>query len=601
VAASQGGSVPVTRQMSTIRKVWSILTRAQRRSASAVLTLMVIGMVLETLGIGLVIPAFILMTRSDVIARSPMLSALVSRLGNPDREHLVIAGMLTLVAFYVLKTVFLAFLTWRQTGFVSEVQNDLSQRLFCGYLRQPYSFHLQRNSAQLVNILLGEVNLFAHTCLMASLTLLTELMVVVGISALLLVFAPVGAVVIVGIIGVPSWVFHRVLHNRILSWGTARQLHEERRLQESLEGLGGAKDVILLGREKDFLARYARHSLSSAHVIHRLLTFQQLPRLGLELLAMCGLAGLVIVLIAQRKPVDSLLPTLGLFAAAAFRILPSANKVITSIQQIRSSLPAVDVMRRELARMHDSTPKGSGLPLRFLNVLELRSVTFQYDGTERPALCDLSLSVPCGKSVGFIGGSGSGKSTLIDVILGLHSPMSGGVLADGIDIRTNLRDWQDRIGYVPQSIFLTDDTLRRNVAFGIPDDQIDHAAVLRAIGAAQLDEFIAELPEGLETRVGERGVRLSGGQLQRIGIARALYHDPSILVLDEATSALDMATEREVMEAVRALHGRKTVIIVAHRLSTVEHCDLIYRIEFGRVADSGEAQRMVATGASAPR
>jgi ABC-type multidrug transport system fused ATPase/permease subunit len=321
----------------------------------------------------------------------------------------------------------------------------------------------------------------------------------------------------------------------------------------------------------------------------------QLPRLGLEVLAVCAMAGLVMVMLTGRQSLDSLLPVLGLFAASAFRLLPSANRIINAVQSIRYTLPAINVVHDEVclsrAAGRPVATTASGIP--FQDALILERVSFQYPGTPAATLQDIDMRIRRGSCVGFIGGSGAGKSTLVDVILGLQAPTSGAVRVDGRDINQNLRGWQALIGYVPQSIFLTDDTLRRNVALGLADEEIDDTAVRRAVAAAQLDEFVATLPAGLETTVGERGVRLSGGQLQRIGIARALYHDPQVLVLDEATSALDTATERGVMAAVRALRGRKTLIIVAHRLTTVEHCEWLYRLEAGRIIEAGETPRVL--------
>lgn len=579
------------------QKVWYLLSPEQRRAAVVMLGLMLVGMVLEAMGIGLVIPAVAIMTQGDLAAKYPMLAPWLNRLGNPNQEQLVIASLLILVGVYSVKALFLGFLAWRQMRFVYGVQAELSQRLFIGYLRQPYTFHLQRNSAQLMRNLVTEINLFTHTGLMSGMTFLTELFVLLGISTLLLAVEPLGALLVVSTLCLAAWGFNQLTRNPILRWGEARQHHEGLRIQHLQQGLGGAKDVKLLGRESDFVALYRVHNLGNARYGQRQATLQQFPRLWLELLAVIGLAALVLVMIWQGKPLEALLPTLGLFAAVAFRLMPSANRVLTAVQNIRYALPVIDTLYSELGLVDETKSPQPGGPLPFKNALTLDQVSFTYPVAEAQALRRVSLTIPRGASVGFIGGSGSGKSTLVDIVLGLLTPDDGTVRVDGIDIQTNLRGWQDQIGYVPQSIFLTDDTLRRNVAFGLPNDQIDEAAVGRAVRASQLDDFVKELPEGLDTLVGERGIRLSGGQRQRIGIARALYHDPSVLVLDEATSSLDSATESGVMDAVRILRGNKTLLIVAHRLSTVAHCDRLFRIEQGQVVEEGETAGVLRTTA----
>lgn len=579
----------------TLRLIWDVLTRRQQRGAIALLLLMVIGMLLETLGVGLIIPALALMTQADLARRYPSLAPLLRTLGSPDRVHLVVIGMLVLVVVYAIKAAFLTFLFWRQTRFVGRVQAELSQRLFATYLRQPYSFHLVRNSAELINNVVGEVTQFSQVCLMAGLNLLTEMLIAFGISMLLLAVAPMGAIAVAAVFGLPVWVFYQLTDKHLLRWGKARQHHEHLRMQHLQQGLGGVKELLLFGREANCLDAYQRHNSSSSKAVSRHQLLQQLPRLGLELLAVCALAGLVVVMLATGRPLESILPILGLFAAAAFRLLPSANRVVQAIQNIRYALPAVKVIHDELMLSGVSPPPMAprASDIRFRDALTLEGVSFQYPGRSDAALAEIDMRIPRGSCVGFIGGSGAGKSTLVDVILGLQAPTLGRVCADSVDIQKNLRGWQALIGYVPQTIFLTDDTLRRNVAFGLADSEIDDDAAMRAIRAAQLDEFVASLPAGLETTVGERGVRLSGGQLQRIGIARALYHDPEVLVLDEATSSLDAATERGVMAAVRALRGRKTLIIVAHRLSTVEHCDWLYRLEAGQIVEGGEPSQVL--------
>lgn len=571
----------------TLHKLWDILTLHERRDAIVLFSLMLIGMIVEMLGIGIIIPALAILTQHNVATSYPMFAVVLQEFGNPTHQQLVVAGMLVLVGVYVVKAIFIALLTWRQMHFGYATQAEISLRLFTAYLRMPYTFHLQRNSAKLIQNATAEVGLFAHSGLISSLILLSEFFVLIGISVLLIYIEPVGALVIISTLGFAGWGFYYFTRHYSLRWGGERQRHEGLRLQYLQQGLGGVKDVKLLGREAEFLAKYQHHNAGSARIAERQFTLMQLPRLWLELLAVIALAAMVLTLINQGRALETIVPTIGVFAAAAFRLMPSINRILASIQSIRFALPVIDTLHAELAMLQKATVIGQSTQCVFHGELVLDNVNYQYPVSESRSLRDVSLSIPCGAFVGFVGQSGAGKSTLVDILLGLLTPSSGSVMVDGADIQQNLRGWQDQIGYVPQTIFLTDDSLRRNVAFGLPDVLIDEAAVLRSIQAAQLDRFVSELPEGLNTIVGERGVRLSGGQRQRIGIARALYHDPAVLVLDEATSSLDTSTESGVMAAVRALKGTKTIIVVAHRLSTVECCDWLYLLERGQVVSEG--------------
>ncbi len=581
--------------MNAFAKIKDLLTFGERRRTGVLTVLMVIGMLLETFGVGLVIPAISFMMQADIIAKYPEIAPIINMLGAHSQTELITLAMFGLIGAYLIKNLFLAFLVWKQTQFAYDVQANLSQRLFTIYLRQPYTFHLQRNSAQLVRNVTGEVSLFTGV-LTSALILLTESMVLLGIATLLLLVEPLGALIVVVVLGAAAWGFQCMTGDRISRWGVERQVHDGLRIQHLQQGLGGAKDVKLLGRESDFLAQFHTHNIKSARVWKLQTTLQNFPRLTLELLAVIGLAVLVLSMLGQGRDMSSIVTALGLFAAAAFRLMPSINRVLSSAQALRYSLPVVNTLYEELKLISPNT-----LALQsnsfddFRHELCLTGVTYHYPATKVPALNGISINIRKGESVGLIGSSGSGKTTLVDVILGLLAPSTGLVEVDGHDIQQSLRKWQDQIGYVPQSIYLTDDTLKRNVAFGLPSEQIDDLAVRRAIKASQLEEFVSALPEGIETLVGERGIRLSGGQRQRIGIARALYHDPAVLVLDEATSALDVETEREVMEAVSALQGSKTIIVVAHRLSTVANCNRLFRLECGRVIDEGTPAEMLPT------
>lgn len=579
----------------TAWKIYGLLPPKYRRRASLLLALTIVGMMLETLGLGLLIPVIGLLTQPDLATAFPQIKPVLQFMGNPTTTQLVIAGVFALVIFHLFRVTFLGYLAWYQMGFACDQQADLMQRLFSIYLRQPYPFHLNRNSAQLIQNAVGEVRLFTFNVMLPAMVLLTEISIMFGMAALLLIVEPLGAIVIVSALGIAAWAFQSAIRAGIDRKARARLFHDGMRLQHLQQGLGGVKDVKVLGREEEFLAQFQTHNAASARIARFQLTLQQLPRLWLEILAVSGLAALVATMLMTGRDVAAIVAMLGLFAAAAFRLMPSVNRFMGAVQSLRFGIPVVDLLHAELLLGTPEPPAADRTSSEFHRI-DLRDVTYTYPLASTRALDGVSMSIRKGESVGFVGASGSGKTTLVDVILGLLKPESGQVMVDGRDIHASLRAWQDRIGYVPQSIYLTDDTLRRNVAFGIPSEQIDDASVRRAIAAAQLDDLVAALPDGLDAVVGERGIRLSGGQRQRIGIARALYHDPPVLVLDEATSALDTDTEREVMAAVTALQGIKTLLIVAHRLTTVGRCDRILTLDSGRLIDEAVPAGIVEAG-----
>jgi ABC-type multidrug transport system fused ATPase/permease subunit len=565
-----------------LRKLLDLLTPVQRRSAFFLIALMIGGMALETLGIGLVVPALTLLTRPELASGMPGIGEFVRfASGGASSTHLTIVGLLLVAVVYTLKCAYLAWLASRQMRFVYGVQANLSQRLLVGYLNKPYTFHLQHNSAELIRNVVNITNELTLTGLVSLLILIAEALVLAGIGSLLLYVEPSGTLIATFLLAGLGWALNHATRSRIRRAGEARNAHEVMRIKHLQQAIGGAKELKLLGREEGAAARYAPHNISSARIGQYHATWQALPKLWLELLAVLGLVVLVLSLTLQGKATATFIPTLGLFAAAAFRLIPSLNRILGSIQFIRFSTPVIDALHQEL-RDADSDPPSTPAEFPLLRrEIRLENVAVRYPLAEARVISGIDLRIARGTTVGFIGESGAGKSTLIDALLGLLPLEHGRILSDDTDIADNLRGWQQQIGYVPQSIYLIDDSLRRNIAFGLPDERIDEAAIRRAMDAAQLAQFVGQLPEGLDTVVGERGVRLSGGQRQRIGIARALYHNPSILVLDEATSSLDSETEHGVMQAINALHGTKTILIVTHRLGTLEYCDQVVRLERG--------------------
>jgi ABC-type multidrug transport system fused ATPase/permease subunit len=573
-------------------KLWSLLDVKQKSESVIIFVILLVGMFLETLGVGLVIPMLAVMTDESFVAKHPAAVSFLEDLGLSGHFDLVVFCVLVLIVVYFFKSLFLAFSAWRQSCFVSQLQATISARLFEGFLYQPYTFHTERNSVSLAR---GAVTHVAEATLVIQqgLVLLSEVLVISGISILLLMSEPKGATIVIGIFVVAGWGFHRVTRSKIAQWGKKREKHENLRTIHLHQGLAGAKEVILAGKQTDFVDRFKGHSAICASVAQMQSTVVALPRLWMELLAVIGLAVLIWVTLSQGKTVDEVLVTLGLFVAAAFRIMPSINRILGVVQSLRFSFPGVQLLCNEFARFKGRSICKSGQTISFNANLELDAVSYKHKFADESSIREVSLKIDKGQSIGFIGESGAGKSTLIDVILGLLEPQSGSVKIDGYDIRSNLRGWQDMIGYVPQTLYLTDESVRKNIAFGVPDSDINDAKVEEVLRASRLDDFVKTLPAGVDTIVGERGVRLSGGQRQRIGIARALYHEPSVLVLDEATSALDESTEKKIMESVSALRGNKTLLIVAHRLSTVTQCDIIYRIDSGQIVDCGSPKEIL--------
>jgi ABC-type multidrug transport system fused ATPase/permease subunit len=582
--------------LSEISKIQSLLTQLEKRKAYRLLVLMFIGMLFETISIGLVVPLIGLMMQNDIAVKYPAIAPLLAYFNNPSQTEIIVFAMVFLIFVYFAKTGFIAFSIWKQTSFAYKLQGRVSEQLFKMYLNQPYIFHLNRNSADLIRNATSEVTLFTLV-INAVLLLITEILVLIGIASILIYIEPLGAVLVVSVLGVAGLSFNRFTRNRVLVWGKTRQYHDGLRIQHLQQGLGGIKEVKLYGREDDFLGQFSLHNNESARTNGNQVMIQQFPRLGLEFLAIFGLAMLVFIMTYNKVALITIVTTLGLFAAAAFRLMPSANRLLGALQILRFHSPVIDMLSKELKDSPAIAQESAKMDLNKINKfnckIECINVSYSYAGTSKSALDNISLTIEKGQTVGIIGASGSGKSTLIDILLGLLHASEGGVQIDGIKLGEDAKSWQSQIGYVPQTIYLTDDSLKKNVAFGLPKDSINEDAVSKAIEAAQLKEFINQLPEGIETIVGERGVRLSGGQRQRIGIARALYHNPEVLVLDEATSALDSITEQEVMEAIHMLHKTKTIIIVAHRLSTVEKCDKLFQFKEGKLVASGLPRDML--------
>ena len=572
--------------MTTLQKFNYLLPNSFKKSIVFLFILMFFGMLFEMLGVGILLPALAIILNPNILEDYPKAKVIFELIGNIPHSKLILYGLLFIIVVYVLKAFFLIFVNWQHNNFSISLSKTLEDLLFKGYLNQPFTFHLNRNSA----VLLRNFNELGHLTEMtqAFIGLIIEISAIIGVFCLIIFIEPKGAFIVASFLIIFLFIFHRSTKNRILMWGQERQTFEVIKTQNLLQSLDGVKDIKLMNRFDHFTNEFSKSNLSLSKIRIKANTLSQVPRHYIEVLAVISLVALILSMLAQNKPIAVLIPTLGIFTAAAFRLIPSINRIMSYMQVIQIARPTINLLYDEFNHLNTSISlKQDNKELNFRDKIIFKNIKFRYNSKSKLVLENISLEIKKGETVGFIGPSGSGKSTLIDLLLGLLEPEHGEIVIDNMPLKIYYRAWQNKIGYVPQSIYLANDSLRSNVAFGIDPKFVDDDAVNKAVDAAQLTEFILNLDEGINTFVGERGVRLSGGQRQRIGIARALYHNPPVLILDEATSSLDNQTEKGFMEAINKLKKNKTIIIVAHRLSTVSQCDKIFKIENGRIISEG--------------
>ncbi len=564
--------------------VWALFDGGARGRLLAILLLNLGAAMLEALSAGLVVPFIAMLGNPDYVYSQPALNRVYATLSMTSPAQFQIAAALALLLFFVAKNGYLAMTTSVQYGFIYREMSRMSERMFSRYLHLPYGFHIQTNSAVLIRNVSNEVLMFFTNVLVPALTLFAEITVVIALLVLLLWFAPLPALLALALLGGLTIAFHLVVRRKVSRYGLMQQAEQSERIKSINQGLGGIKEIKVLGREDYFAQAFARHERIFAEVTRYAMVLNQMPRLFMETVAYSALFLGVVGVLFSGGQTATLLPMLALFAVAAVRLLPSANRILGSVTRISYYRPSLDVVSAD-ALLEPSAQAEGGQPasIRFEREIALRGVHYTYPGAAAPALQGAELVIPKGASVALTGPSGAGKTTLADIILGLLQPGSGQVLVDGVDVRDSIHAWQRHLGYVPQTIYLSDDSIRRNVAFGIPDAQIDDRRIWSALALAQLKPHVEALPDGLDAVVGERGISLSGGQRQRVGIARALYHDPDVLILDEATSALDAETEREIALSIDSLMGHKTLIIIAHRLATIEKCSLKFHLDNGEI------------------
>lgn len=568
------------------KKLSYIFSKRDKYKIALLLCIMVAGSFLELLGVAVFQPFVNIIMMPDSIQENPYLARIYQMFGCSTTESFLTVVALGIIVIYVVKNVYL----WVEQDLILKftygVQQKLSTRLLTTYLAEPYTFHLNKNIAELQRSMQEDTTMFTQV-LMHTLQLIAEVVVCVVLGVYLFSVSNSITVVIVGLLILCVILFTKLTKRFTEELGKQGQIYKGKLYQWVNQSLGGVKEVKVLNREEFFTSSYKKYyRLYIKGVrINRLLSIT--PKYMVEAVCMTGLLiAIIIKLNFGHGELENFIPQLATFAVAAFRLLPSVGRINEHVNNILYAVPSVDLIYGDLKGIEDyQEEKGEeeGREWNFERAISAKHVTYAYPNTDTNVLEDANCVIPKGKTVAFIGSSGAGKTTMADIILGLLAPQRGKILVDDIDIFKNLTMWHHQIGYIPQVIYLSDDTIRNNIAFGIHEDQINEEAVKTALKKAQLAEFVDTLPDGLDTIVGDRGVRLSGGQRQRIGIARALCHDPEILVLDEATSALDNETETAVMEAIESLQGSKTMIIIAHRLTTIQNADIIYEVGDGKV------------------
>ncbi len=570
-----------------LTKLGYIFDKRDKWKIALLLAAVVIGSFLELLGVTIFMPFINIIQEPGEIQRKWYLRMFYELFHFQSAKSFLAALSAAIIVVYVVKNVYLIIEKSYIYRFSYNTQMKLSTRLLNTYMKEPYTFHLNKNIATLQRSLQEDTAKFMQVILY-SLELVAELAVCFVLVVYLLFVSKSITVIVLGLLVVCVGAFLFLTRKYSRKLGQDNQGYQGKIYQWMNQALGGIKEIKILGREEFFTEEYRKYYIKFAKGLRIARTISILPKYAVEAVAISGLLiGIIVKLLLGEADMAYYIPQLTVFAVAAFRLMPSVGRINEHATNTLYALPSVDLVYHDLVEIEDYIEKQDSEVKEDWNLcrgIEVKNVTYCYPDTDEPVIEDASLSIQKGRTAAFIGASGAGKTTMVDIILGLLTPQKGVVLADDINVHEKPRTFHAQVGYIPQVIYLSDDTIRNNIAFGVKESDIDEQAVRRSMEKAQLTEFVDSLVHGLDTIVGDRGVRLSGGQRQRIGIARALYHDPEILVLDEATSALDNDTEAAVMEAVENLRGMKTMIIIAHRLTTIRNADLIYEVEGGRVS-----------------
>ena len=578
--------------MDIFKKLNYILDKKQKINICFLGIMIFIGGMLETLSISAMLPVVWVIIDADTAKQNKYFIKAMEFIHIQNIQDLMILLLILLMIMYVLKNVFLLFLTSEQNRFISYNRNKLISQVLREFLNRPYEFYLDADIPTVFRLTDSDIpNVF--NILMAIISMASETVVFILICAALIVIDWKLVLFLIVVFGIITLIMFKVLKPTLSALGANNQAVQSRIAKWRIQAIYGIKDVKVLHRESFFADNYESNGKIGAKLSRKYAVINSVPRLLIESLFMVAILAYLIVCILSGRNMTQMIPTLSAFGVAAIRLMPCINRINTYMTDISYFKPCLDYVYEnmninEISKKTNQTllPVDKTKTMQLKNSIELKNIVYAYPNTDTLIFNHASMKVPYGKSVGIMGPSGAGKSTIVDILLGLLKVQEGQILCDGDNVFDNYPAWLSQIGYIPQSIYLVDEPIRNNIAFGIADDEIDDNRIWQVLEEAQLKDFIQTLQEGLDTAIGDRGVRLSGGQRQRLGIARALYHNPEILVFDEATSALDNETEAAVMEAINSFHGKKTMVIIAHRLNTIEKCDIIYRVENGKITQT---------------
>ena len=576
-------------------KIWSklliLLDRKQKMQMAGIVFMMLIGGVLESVGISLIVPVMTIVVNPAAVNTNSVLKFIYDTFSFTRVIQLATLIMLSLAFVFVIKNIFLYFMNVVQLRFVYTNQFSTSRRMMINFMTRPYEYYLSADTAVIQRNITSDVNNM-YGLILNLLQLISEVIVFVCLVGILLIQDTVMTLSIASLLIAVLLIIKFIIKPVMKRAGEDNQNFYSGLFKWISESVTGIKEIKIANKENYFINEYSKCGNGYVSAVQKYNLYNSTPRLLIESVSIAGMIGYMLFVMYNGETVQELLPHMTVLGAAAARLLPSANRInnyLTSISYFEPFFMNVsdnlqyEINDDRISYDEDSYVSVAVDKLPIHEKIEMRDMCYRYPGTQSYILDHADITVPVGKSVGIVGTTGAGKTTAVDVLLGLLKPESGVILADGIDIREHYSSWLKNIGYIPQTIFMLDSTIRKNIAFGVPESEIDDEKVISALKEAQLYEYVKTLPDGLDTTIGERGIRLSGGQRQRIGIARALYEDPEVMVLDEATSALDSETEAAVMDSINRLHGRKTLIIIAHRLQTIEKCDQVYRVENGKI------------------